>query len=540
MLRAPLLPLVLAVIVGLVSAYALLLLFAFDAPDFKLPAKANVASPVIVAATLVAGALTAAYAVLRLRAHLLAEERGRLDANSDERADQRHRSDQELAFVERFSKAVALLAAVEPISRTAGAHLILSLGDEWPSGAQRCLDVLISHLRGLREKYSFAEDETGSRGVREEVRLITSEVFRRLSANGPLWSVRAGDFSGTALSTIDLNEVAPVAILDLRGAFVLGDLTISAGASAEVPRLAGMLCEGDLTLQWDENWGLCDVSRMTVRGSATILGKSMIADFNGSEMQVGGSLAMSFDAIRGNITLDLLDVQGDVAIGTPELGAEFGVDGTPVDLSLVDASFGRLLLRRFTRGPRLNLSGARGAVDLSSSVFPFEVNASKLDATTGFHLRGARFHDAFVLDEAKVPGGVDLDGLFLSDVARSALQSSEFVLRDRMLGVGGAQAPSHNTEPAGAFDWQGAIQPLREQAGPGFMAELEARLTRVAGELPLDWRSKTSFEAHVMSEVARAAAHTEAPEDAVHAVRVALRRLLASSEGETGSHEEVQ
>src|SRR5690554_4887002 len=60
LLRAPLLPLVLAVVAGLLSIYALILHYAFGAADFQLPATANVTSPVLVAATLIAGALTAA------------------------------------------------------------------------------------------------------------------------------------------------------------------------------------------------------------------------------------------------------------------------------------------------------------------------------------------------------------------------------------------------------------------------------------------------------------------------------------------------
>lgn len=196
LLRAPLIPLVLAVVLGLVSTYALLLLFAFGAHDFRLTATDSRASPVVVAPTLIAGALTAAYAVLRLRAHLLGETRGKLDLHGDARADEKHRSEQEDALVERFSQSVALLAADHAISRIAGAHLILALGDEWPGGAQRCLDVLVSHLRGLRESNSV-EDSAVPRGVREEVRLITRGLFFRLSKSEPRWDVRSGDFSGT-------------------------------------------------------------------------------------------------------------------------------------------------------------------------------------------------------------------------------------------------------------------------------------------------------------------------------------------------------
>ncbi|CAN7310850.1 hypothetical protein LJR045_001621 [Microbacterium sp. LjRoot45] len=176
LLRAPLLRLVLAVVSGLIALYSLLLLLAFGAEDFSLPDKANIASPVIVAATLIAGVLTAAYAVLKFRAHLLSEARGKIDAQEDQRAGDKHRADQEFALIERFSKAVGLLAAEQPISRIAGAHLVLALGDEWTSGTQRCFDVLTSHLRALGENKAIEDDSLFGPGVREEIRLITAEL----------------------------------------------------------------------------------------------------------------------------------------------------------------------------------------------------------------------------------------------------------------------------------------------------------------------------------------------------------------------------
>ena len=51
MLRAPLLPLVVAVVAGLLAIYSLILHFAFGATDFHLPDAANVTSPVLVAAS---------------------------------------------------------------------------------------------------------------------------------------------------------------------------------------------------------------------------------------------------------------------------------------------------------------------------------------------------------------------------------------------------------------------------------------------------------------------------------------------------------
>lgn len=521
-------PLVLAVVLGLVSTYALLLLFAFGAHDFRLTATDSRASPVVVAATLIAGALTAAYAVLRLRAHLLAETRGKLDLHGDARADEKHRSEQEDALVERFSQSVALLAADHAISRIAGAHLILALGDEWPGGAQRCLDVLVSHLRGLRESNSV-EDSAVPRGVREEVRLITRGLFFRLSKSEPRWDVRSGDFSGTALDGVELDEVLPFSTLDLREAHIFGSLAIPATSSPLAPLLAGLRCEGDLTIEYAPGWGAVDLSNGSVRGSVSIVGEALAGEFNATGLRAGESLNLSFETFRGDVLLDSLDVQGEVRVGLLELGAAFGLEDAPVDLSLVDASFGLLALQRLTRGPRLNMSGATGSVDLAESVFPFEVTANDLDASSGFSLRGARFGDAFVLDGAKLPEVVDMDGLYLSDYARSAIESSEFPLRARMLGLLQGKASSSATAGHHDFDWRGAIEPLRERAGSKLMKELEGRLTRIEANLPLDWANKASFAAQVASEVSRAVARVGAAPDIERSLQSSLRDLIHPS-----------
>lgn len=525
LLRAPLLPLVLAVVTGLIASYALLLHFAFGARDFKLSPATTGANPVLVAATLIAGALTAAYAVLRLRAHLLVETRSRLEAHGDSRADEKHRSDQEVALVDRFSKAVALLAADQAISRIAGAHLILALGDEWSTGTQRCLDVLVSHLRGLRENNTLG-DEAVPRGMREEVRLITSEIFRRLSNGGPRWEVRAGDFSGTALDGVELEDAAQVASLDLRGAHILGDLSVPATSSLEAPLLADISCDGDLFVECSPDWTELDLTRAAVAGSIHITGAAPAGTLAGTELQAGGSLNLSFGVFQSDVTLDGVEVEGDIRVGLAALGAAFGVDGdAPVDLSLVNASFGRLALQRVTRGPRVNVSGAVGVVDFTSSVFPFEVNANRLDASAGLHLRGARFEDALILDGATVPEVVDLDGLFLSDTACSAIESSDFSLRDLMLSATRAKPPRQGSTDGAGFDWRSAIEPLRERAGTHLMQELETRLKGLEANLPLDWRNKTSFAAQVASEVSRALARADAAKDVADEIQSALRNI---------------
>lgn len=527
LLRAPLLWLVVAVILGLISIYSLLLLLAFDAPDFKLPTKTSVTSPVLVAATLIAGTLTAAYAVLRLRAHLLAEARGKLDAHGEERADERHRSDQEVALTERFAKAVGLLASEQPISRTAGAHLILALGDEWSrDGAQqRCFDVLISHLRGLRENQSF-DDLASTRGIREEVRLITREVLRRLATGELAWKVKAGDFSGAVIADLDLVGLPVFRILDLSGAQVLGDLVIPNDVSESAPRLSGLVCEGDLTIHWSEHWADADLSSAQVGGSVALAGKALAGAFNGTGLHADGDLSLGFEAFGGDIVLDSVEVGGEAIIGSSELGALFGTDTHPTALSIVAGSFQKLELRRSARGPQLDLTGATGAVDLSFSVFPLEVTANELDASTGLHLKGARFESALVLDGAKIPVAIDLDGLILSEDARSAIESSEFSLRDRLLAHGQGERPVASTERDETFDWRNAIEPVRKQAGDQFMTELDHRLSRIEAELPLDWRTKPSFMAQVMSEVSRAAARVEAREESKRAVQSALRNLI--------------
>lgn len=532
LLRAPLLPLVLAVVFGLIALYALLLHFAFGASDFKLPSTTTGANPVLVAATLIAGALTAAYAVLRLRAHLLAESRSRLEAHGDLRADAKHRSDQEVALAERFSKAVELLAADKPISRIAGAHLILALGDEWPSGAQRCLDVLVSHLRGLRENNTLT-DEAVPRGMREEVRLITSEIFRRLSDRGPHWKVRAGDFSGTALDGVELEDGIQLASLDLRGAHILGNLSIPATSSREAPLLAEICCDGDLSVEYSSDWPELDLTRATVAGSIHITGEAPPGELTGTELQAGGSLNLSFDVFRSDIMLDGAEVQEDIRVGLTTLGATFGAEGdAPVDLSLVNASFGRLALQRVTRGPRVNISGAVGVVDFTSSVLPFEVNANRLDASTGLHLRGARFEDALILDGATVPEFVELDGLFLSDTARSAIESSDFSLRDLMLAATRSKPLRQGSTHGAGFDWRSAIEPLRERAGTLLMGELEMRLKTLEANLPLDWRNKPSFAAQVTSEVARAVARADVARDTADEIQMALREVTHPSDTE--------
>jgi hypothetical protein len=528
LLRVPLLPLVLAVVAGLISIYSLILLLAFGAVDFQLPAASNVTSPVLVAATLVAGALTAAYAVLRLRAHILAEAKGKLDAHGDERADEKHRSDQEIAFTERFAKSVSLLASDQAISRIAGAHLILALGDEWlrDGAQQRCLDVLVSHLRALRENGSF-EDEPGSRGAREEVRLITSEVVRRLSAGGASWSVKAGDFSGAVVADLDLAGLAAFAILDLRDAQVLGDLLIPAEISTSAPKLTGVSCEGDLTVQWAEGWTSLDLSRAEVAGSIALTGKILPGVFSGAHLRTEGDLMLGFESFGGDVILDSAEVAGSAVVGSSELGATFGTEEKPTALSLNGASFQTLQLRHSTRGPQLDLTGATGSVDLSYSVFPFEVTANNLDASTGLHLRGARFEGALVLDEAKAPNTVDVDGLHLSDAARSAIGSSEFSLRDRLLSNGQEVRPANAVERSQFFDWRSAIEPLRKRCGEMLMAELERRLARVDADLPFEWQTRPTFTARIMSEVSRAVAKVEAPESVENALHAALRQSLA-------------
>ena len=195
-------------------------------------------------------------------------------------------------------------------------------------------------------------------------------------------------------------------------------------------------------------------------------------------------------------------------------------------LSLVGACFQEFKLRRSVRGPQLDLTDAAGAVDLSHSVFPLEVTGNRLDASSGLYLRGARFEGALVLNEAEVPASIDLDGVFLSDSARSAISSSEFALRDRILAYGKEKASVRPVERDVAFDWRSAVEPLRESLGESLMREVADRLLRIEADLPLDWHTRRSFTARVMSEVSRAVAKTDAPGTAEKALQRALRRAL--------------
>ncbi|WP_437773488.1 hypothetical protein [Arthrobacter sp. KNU40] len=534
LLRAPLLGLVLAVLLGLISIYSLLLLFAFDAPDFKLPATANVSNPVVVAATLVAGVLTAAYAVLRLRAHIVAEEKGRIDARGDSRADDKHRSDLEVALIERFAKAVELLASEHAISRIAGAHLILALGDEWKRGAQRCLDVLVSHLRGLRENYSFDEEAGSSYGVREEVRLITTEVLRRLSESGDRWDVRAGDFRGTVLGDVDLTAATGLAELDFRESRILGDLTLSRLASHVVPQLAGLICDGHLSVEWTKSPEAeqtelrdeIDLSASAVGGTVVFSGEQLDRDLKCSDLRVGGDFSLAFEEFGCDITLDAADIQGEIRIGSTALSTAFGVSGEQTSLSLADATFSKLILRNLSSGPLLNLAGASGEVDLSDSRFPFEVVANRLEAGTGLNLRRARFEAALVLDGATIPATVDVEGLVLSASARSGIQSSDFAFRDRLLAPIEVAKPVQRATSDSKFDWRMAIEPLRDSADPSFVEEVERRLARAEVDLPLDWQQRPTFTSRIMSVVSRAAAMTDQPDDVARLMQAALRESL--------------
>ncbi|WP_163165410.1 hypothetical protein [Arthrobacter sp. Alg241-R88] len=542
LLRAPLLWLVLAVLLGLISIYSLLMLLAFDAPDFKLPATANVSNPVLVAATLVAGGLTAAYAVLRLRAHLVAEEKGKIDARGDSRADDKHRSDLEVALIERFAKGVELLASNHAISRIAGAHLILALGDEWKRGVQRCLDVLVSHLRGLRENHSFDDEAGSSYGVREEVRLITSEVIRRLSELEGRWDVRAGDFRGAVLGDVDLTEVRGLSVLDFREARILGDLTLSRRASDEVPQLAGLTCDGDLSVEWTKSHEQreaelrdeIDLSAAAVGGSIVFSGELLDLDLKCSDLRAGGDFSLAFEEFECDVTLDAANVQGEIRIGSTALSTAFGVNGEQTSLSLADAAFSKLTLRNLSSGPLLNLSGASGEVDLSDSRFSYEVVANHLDASTGLNLRRSKFEAALVLDGATIPAAVDVEGLILSASARSGIQSSDFAFRDRLLGSSEVR-PARGLTSDSTFNWRRAMEPIRDGADPSFIEELERRLADAETNLPLDWQQRTTFTSRIMSDVSRAAAKTDQTKDVMRKVQEVLRESLdlASAERES-------
>ena len=525
LLRAPLLPLVLAVIVGLIGLYALLLLEAFGAKNFSLPKAANAANPIIVAATLIAGALTAAYAVLRLRAHLIAEVRGKLDVTEGERAVEKHLTDHESALIERFSTAVGLLADDHPISRIAGAHLIFVLGDEWKNGTQRCFDVLVSHLRGLRGNSDLENpDAAGGRGTREEVRLITVELLRRLSTPEPGWRIRSGDFQGVVLSNADFSGVVGLGALDLSHSLVLGDLRLPIGVTDASPNLMRMKCNGDVEIQWSPSWTELNLAGTIVDGSLSLAGEKMAGSMNAQELRVTGDIVLGFEEFEGDLVLDGAEVQGEIQVGSRTLRSRFGIGDRKITLSLAEASFARFNLQNSAPGPSLNLSGARGAVDLSDSRFPFEVTANELDASNGLTLRRTRFDDALVLDGATVPDSIDVEGLILSPRAKNAIESSDFALRDRFTSVPERSAvQSSNTSD---FDWRPVIEGLRDRVSAEFISRIEKRLDAVEKNLPLDWPNRETFTSLVMSEVSRAAAQTDAPDSSVKFVKGRLRESL--------------
>lgn len=544
LLRAPLLPLVLAVVSGLVAVYSLILHFAFGAVDFQLPEKANIASPILVAATLVAGTLTAAFAVLKLRAHLITEAKGELDANSELRAGERHRNDQEAALSERFAGAVALLADQQPISRIAGAHLVFAIGDEWKNiGAQqRCFDVLLSHLRGLNRSESF-EDVAESQASREEVRLITGELLRRLGEGHSAWAVTAGDFSGAVVADFDFAGVAKLDRLDLSGAHVLGDLSIPVKASESAPILAGLLCEGNLTVQSDPDWGetrgrALDLSDAEVAGSVILTGSSgksvLTGDLIASGLVVRRDLGLDFDLFLGDVILDSASITGLVMVGSPERGAFYGTvteageepERKPTRVSAVGTIFREFRLRRSEQGPRLDLTDAEGGVDLSGSTFYVEVTANNLNASDGLQIKDASFNSLFVLDGATTPNKVDLDGVYFSKSAKGAFRSSDFALRDQLLAHGVEAKPERVFRHDAEFDWKSAIAPYLEQCSPELIDDLEERLSLLETSLPVDWNTRTTFTAQVMSAVSRAVAKTDASQGVEDTLQRALRDSL--------------
>ncbi|WP_295100988.1 hypothetical protein [uncultured Microbacterium sp.] len=530
LLRAPLLPLVIAVVAGLVAVYALILHFAFGAATFQLPVTANTTSPILVAATLIAGTLTAAYAVLKLRAHLLAEARGKLDANGEVRAGEKHRNDQEAAYSERFAQAVSFLADTRPISRIAGAHLILAIGDEWTSNGaqQRCFDVLLSHLRGLNRDESF-EDEAESRSSREEVRLITSGLIRHLADPEDSWKVVAGDFSGAVVADFDLASVSGLLQLDLRGTRVLGDLSIPAAVSVSAPRLSGLICEGDLVVEINTAWHELDLANAEVNGSATVTATGDLKTLNGplisSHLIVGGDLNLALDLFQADVVLDSATIDGRVVIGSPELGAAFGPSGAPSLLSAVGASFQEFRLRRASPGPRLDLGDAVGSVDLSGSKFDAEVTANNLDASSGLHIKDASFNSLLVLDGAITPVKIDVDGVVLSDAAVGSISSSEFALRDQLLALSSAAKPDHPFVHDRVFDWRTAIAPFRDSFSSVLLKELDSRLAELEADLPVAWETRPTFAAQVMSIISRVVAKTGASE----AVEADLKRALRAA-----------
>lgn len=544
LLRAPLLPLVLAVVSGLIAVYALILHFAFGAADFQLPAQANITSPILVAATLIAGTLTAAYAVLKLRAHLLAEARGKLDANGELRAGEKHKNDQEAAYSERFSEAVRLLADTRPISRIAGAHLILAIGDEWksPGAQQRCFDVLLSHLRGLNIKDSL-EDESKSKSSREEVRLITGELLRRLGDGPSAWGISIGDFSGAVLADLHFGGVSGLASLDLRGAHILGDLSIPAKTSATAPQLSGLLCDGDLKIEsspaWQDTKGLAlDLSDAEVGGSVALAGapssRTLDGDLLASGLAVEGDLSLDFDLFLGDVTLDSASIAGRVMLGSPDRGAFYGtvveINGKPVKrptlVSAVGTTFGEFNVRRSDQGPRLDLTEAEGEVDLTGSTFHVEVTANNLDASAGLQIKDATFDSLFVLDGATLPRKVDLHGVTFSKDAKGSFKASNFALREEFLTHDEEVKPDQPFKDNRIFDWRTVIAPFREQYSSELIDDLDLRLSQIETSLPVDWHTRTTFTAKVMSAVSRAVARADAPETVENTLQRALRESL--------------
>jgi hypothetical protein len=552
LLRAPLLRLVLAVVSGLIALYSLLLLLAFGAKDFSLPDRANIASPVIVAATLMAGVLTAAYAVLKFRAHLLSEARGKIDAQEDQRADDKHRADQEFALIERFSKAVGLLATEQPISRIAGAHLILALGDEWKLGTQRCFDVLTSHLRALGENKTSGDDPRFSPGVREEVRLITSELARRLTRADAAWPIASWDFRGTVLGELDLVIARELKSVDFTGARVLGDLSLTRPADAVVPVLSGIECDGDLALNWDfdvvdrpgdEVRNSLNLSSARVGGSLSVAGHILDYDLRVTDAEVGGELSLAFEEFTANIYLDQMAIGGEARIGSDTLRTSFSQPATGGDtrpatsLTFADSTFSSLRLRNAVRGPQLDLSGAVGYVDLSNSRFPAEVAANDLDASSGLSLRQARFDATLLLDGATLPESMDIEGLQLSQQARNGLESSDFPFLSLLFESAVADtAPVSAAAPLAAsraFEWRAVIDLLGNDYPSTFFEQLEKRLQHLEADLPVDWQARNTFAASVMSAVARAASIADLADSDTAQVQAALRSGLGLAiEGE--------
>ncbi|WP_146112569.1 hypothetical protein [Arthrobacter sp. MYb213] len=505
---------------------------AFNAKDFSLPATANVANPVLVAATLIAGALTAAYAVLRLRAHLLAEARGKLDAGEGERAAQKHQTDHESALIDRFFKAVSLLADDHSISRIAGSHLVLVLGDEWKNGTQRCFDVLVSHLRGLHEKTDFDDPAASSaRGVREEVRLITAELLRRLSSQNPGWNIRSGDFQGVVLGDADFSGVSGLSALDLSHSRILGDLRLPVGVTEGPMKLLQVTCDGDVEIQWTPSWSELNMTAMVVAGTVSLTGEKLGGALTAQQLHISGDLVLGFEEFQGDLLLDGSEVQGEIHVGSQTLHSRFGTGDERISLSLADSSFGTFILRNSAWGPLLNLSGASGAVDLSDSRFPFEVTANQLDASAGLNLIRARFDDAFVLDRASLAEEIKTEGLQLSALARNAIESSDFALRDRFI------APPEKIViqdvDASGFNWMSAVELVRDNISAEFISHIEERMTAIAKDLPLDWQNRETFTSLVMREVSRAAAQADAPDTDTQLVKNALRlslRLVSAAE----------